>query len=376
MENNGRIIFPEEGEEKLHEFRELMERVTLLLNRRAQEAPSYYRSLNGTMLEKIVCDTMKELAVDTSFAPESVQLKSGQSFPDIIVCYSQSGGRLRYCGVEVKTTKENKWTSTGSSIVESSRVEGVERIFLLFGKLGDPVEFKYRPYEDCLSGIAVTHSPRYLIDMTLDERETIIRRMNVDYDTFRKSEDNVRTVRQYYQAKAKAEHKSQMPWWLDNTSDVNLTFWGDHSLKKKRKELTARMLILFPGVLSGNYGMAALWLCTRHAIVNPCFRDTFSASGAVWEIDKVQLSKSFKHVVKVVLDNVELIERFLNPTDDILREDIIEYWDRVDLRKSFFDQWVDRTEQAFMNDQKLKLVPIREYIRKRSKVTSTTCPKK
>lgn len=29
-----------------------------------------------------------------------------------------------------------------------------------------------------------------------------------------------------------------------------------------------------------------------------------------------------------------------------------------------------------MNDQKLKLVPIREYIRKRSKVTSTTCPKK
>lgn len=376
MENGGRIIFQEPSEERLPEFRELMDRVVRLLSQRASEEPMYYKSLNGTMLEKIVCDAMKELAVGTCFDPDSIQLRSGQSFPDIIVVYSQSANSIKYYGVEVKTTKENKWTSTGSSIVESSRIDGVERIFLLFGKLGDPIEFKCRPYEHCLSGIAVTHSPRYLIDMALDERETIIKKMEADYDTFRNSPDNVRQVRRYYQEKAKAERKSQMPWWLDNTSDVNLMFWGDRSLKSRKKELTAYMLILFPGVLSGDYGMAALWLCTRYYIVNPNFRDTFSASGATWEIDKVRLPKSFKHVIKVVLENVDLIDRILRCPEDILQEDILEYWEKVDTEKPLFDQWVDRTEQAFLEDKELRVVPIREYIRKRSKVTSTTAPKK
>ena len=94
----------------------------------------------------------------TPFRVEEIRLVSAQYFPDIIA--------EKYYGVEVKSTKENHWTSTGSSIVESTRDKNVENIYMLFGKLGGKTaEFKCRPYEDCLSDIAVTHSPRYLINM-------------------------------------------------------------------------------------------------------------------------------------------------------------------------------------------------------------------
>lgn len=88
------------------------------------------------------------------------ELVSGHVFPDII---------LHECnyGVEIKSTQKDAWTSTGSSIVESSRSEKANRIYLLFGKLGGEPEFRCKPYQQCLSNIAVTHAPRYLIDMNL-----------------------------------------------------------------------------------------------------------------------------------------------------------------------------------------------------------------
>ena len=48
-----------------------------------------------------------------------------------------------YYGVEVKTTKSDQWKSTGSSVAEGTRVEGVERVYLLFGKMGRPADFRF-----------------------------------------------------------------------------------------------------------------------------------------------------------------------------------------------------------------------------------------
>ena len=73
---------------------------------------------------------------------------SGASFPDIVA--------KKYYGVEVKSTIKNQWKSIGSSILESTRDQNVERIYLTFGKLGKPVAFRSRPYEQFLSGISVT----------------------------------------------------------------------------------------------------------------------------------------------------------------------------------------------------------------------------
>lgn len=139
-------------------FADFMFMLESYLNEKAAAIPGTYCDCKSKELENVVVNVMKELCGRTPFRVEEIRLVSAQYFPDIIA--------EKYYGVEVKSTKENHWTSTGSSIVESTRDKNVENIYMLFGKLGGKTaEFKCRPYEDCLSDIAVTHSPRYLINM-------------------------------------------------------------------------------------------------------------------------------------------------------------------------------------------------------------------
>lgn len=100
---------------------------------------------------------------------------------------------------------------------------------MLFGKLGGKyAEFKCRPYQDVLSEITVTHSPRYLINMNLTSGETIFDKMGTTYDELRTSEDSISQVREYY--RKKANKNDQMPWWIsDNDSEpinMNLRLWA------------------------------------------------------------------------------------------------------------------------------------------------------
>ena len=132
---------------------------------------------------------MTKFLIGTPFE-NSIELISGQRFPDIIA--------NKYYGVEVKTTIKNHWTTTGNSVLEGTRVDGIERIYMLFGKMVSPIEFKCRPYEECLSEVVVTHSPRYLINMDLKEGNTIFDKLKIPYDTLRKEQNPVKPIIDYY----------------------------------------------------------------------------------------------------------------------------------------------------------------------------------
>ena len=148
------------SEPHINEFNSLLNSTVIELNKHARKSPKKIEKLTGSILEPYVKDILSDLAVGSQFE-NSIELIGGQKFPDIIA--------NKFFGVEVKTTTKNHWKTTGNSILESTRVDDVERIFMLFGKLGKPIEFKYRAYEECLSEVVVTHSPRYLIDMNLEE---------------------------------------------------------------------------------------------------------------------------------------------------------------------------------------------------------------
>jgi hypothetical protein len=181
------------------------------LNELSKNNPLNFANLTGAELEQVSVSAMKEIAPQTPFRSEEIQLVSAQTFPDIIA--------EKYYGVEVKSTKQNHWTSTGSSIVESTRNQYVDNIYMLFGKLGGtPPEFKCKPYQDCLYDIAVTHSPRYLINMELEKNETIFSKMGTTYDDLRTSPDSIEQVRNYYRNKALRENKKEMPWWLSGSA--------------------------------------------------------------------------------------------------------------------------------------------------------------
>ncbi|MFR2028091.1 MAG: hypothetical protein ACLS44_00245 [Christensenellales bacterium] len=252
------------------EFVSLMKHADEFLNRDALQRPKYYANRGGNPLEDDVKAALDECAKGTPFE-NTIEKVSGQKFPDIVAA--------KFYGVEVKSTKENHWTSTGSSILESSRIASVERIFMTFGKLGgNPIEFLSRPYEECLYGIAVTHMPRYLIDMRLKQGETIFDKMGIPYDELRLMENPVAPVSKYYRNQLKP---GESLWWTGNaaneTVSATIRLWSKVPTEEKRM-YTAYGCANFPEIFSGNYDRYALWL-TSQGVVDSHIRDQFSAGG-------------------------------------------------------------------------------------------------
>ena len=270
------MIISENRKPELPVFRELMRQTDIALNADAKRREDYYTKRSGKPLETDVYEAVREAAIGTEFEG-TIQLVSGASFPDIVAG--------QYYGVEVKATEKNHWTSTGSSILESTRNANVERIYLTFGKLGKPVEFLSRPYEDCLSGIAVTHYPRYLIDMRLRQGETIFDKMGIPYDTLRQMDNPVAPVSRYYKSKLK---DGESLWWAadeaESTVPPTVRLWT--ALSKEEKEThIIQGYVLFPELFDlknpKKYNRYALWLATQKGIVNTNVRDGFSAGGQV-----------------------------------------------------------------------------------------------
>jgi hypothetical protein len=296
--------------------------------------------MSPSKLEEESCEAIKSACDGTPFNPKKIELVSGHKFPDIIA------GEIY--GVEVKSTKADHWTSTGSSIVESTRNDLVQNIYMLFGKLGgEKPEFICRPYSEVLSEIAVTHSPRYLIDMKLKEGETIFDKMDTTYDEFRTSEDNIAKVRAYYIEKAKNENKQEMPWWISSTDvekplNFNLRMWNSVG-KAERKMMTAYCLILFPQIWRSDsdqkkYQEACLWLCSFAQIITPNMRDIFSASGKVALKNE---GKRYPHIVKTLVDNAPNVKQLLqHPTAETI--ELIKEFNPSLLRSmDLFNNWIE-----------------------------------
>jgi hypothetical protein len=115
------------------EFEKLVGNTNIRLNEDAIIRPEYYLKRNGQLLEDDVVSALNYSAKGTAFEG-TIEKISGQRFPDIIAG--------KYYGVEVKSSKDDKWITLGGSVNESTRVEGIERIFLVFGKLLNPIEFR------------------------------------------------------------------------------------------------------------------------------------------------------------------------------------------------------------------------------------------
>lgn len=331
-------------------------------NLRSQKDPKLYKGLSPSKLEEVTCLLLKDVAPQTPFRPDDIKLISGHSFPDIMA--------TDFCGVEVKSTKDDKWTSIGSSIVESTRNATVENIYMLFGKLGgNPPEFKLRPYQDCLSDIAVTHSPRYLINMELSKKDNIFSKMKKSYDSFRllEEKEKISEVRNYYLQKAKAEGKNEMPWWMGETANVNLSFYNDLS-SAKRNELMVRCYIIFYSMYDNDpqsrYKRIALWLCNHYSLLCPNMRDFFSAGGTCDILYKKEI-RNYPHIVGEVLEKVPVIKKLLDNPDVELIKDIEDFWDFKYDKANLFKSWLLMIEQHFSNNKNLSKVPIRELIKER-----------
>lgn len=254
---------------------------------------------SGNKFENFVFEKMQAAALGTIFADSLYQTKD-REFPDIIA--------KGYWGVEVKYTKDDKWKSIGNSVLESSRIEGVQKIYIFFGKCGGTPEIRYRLYESCLSGISVTHYPRYEIDMNLAQGESIFDKMQLSYDELRQDKYPVKKIRQFYKAQLK---ENDSLWWIDDNESAStsfqIQFFANLSPLEKNR-LIAEGFILYPEILASRYaGLCAFWV-SYYSIICPNMRDQYSAGGKMQGLSQIhyKLLKECATEIKQQLEQIDL----------------------------------------------------------------------
>lgn len=334
------------------EFNTLLNSTILQLNAHAKKSPKKIEQLRGSKLEPYVRDVMTDLAVGSQFE-NSIELIGGQKFPDIVT--------KKFYGVEIKTTTQNHWKTTGNSVLESTRVDDVERIFMLFGKLGKPIEFKCRAYEECLSEVVVTHSPRYLIDMNLEEGKTIFDKINIPYDNLRQKKSPIKPITDYYKSRLKV---GQDLWWIqdaEKASNFVINTWTNLSLKQK-KEIRNKVMIFFPEVFSSRgdkFARLAIWLVTREAIVCPNVRDLFTAGGKDNYLIK---NKMYKNIPRVFINLFENIDSILVIFINISSIELTEYWNKKTIEKKKISDWIDLVSMNSKSNQGAKHLDIKQML--------------
>lgn len=314
------------------EFNLLLDSTTIELNKHAKKSSKSISALSGNKLEPYVKDVMTDLAIGTPFE-NSIECIGGQRFPDIIA--------KKYYGIEVKTTTQNHWKTTGNSVLESTRVENVERIFMLFAKLASPIEFRCRAYEECLSEVVVTHSPRYLIDMNLGKGQTIFDKIKMPYDVLRKKDNPIRPIVNYYKSKLKP---GEDIWWMDqdnsNSTNIVIKIWNNLSLNEKQ-EVKNKAMVYFPELFSNSgdkFGRLAIWLVTREGVVCPNIRDLFTAGG---KGEVLIAKKKYINIPRILLNlfnNLNFIQDTIEQTSAI---ELSEYWGIKTSEKKKFSDWMD-----------------------------------
>jgi hypothetical protein len=314
-------------------FNTLLSSTTAELNNHAQKSAKKISQLLGRNLEPYVRDIMTEQAVGTVFE-NSIELIGGQKFPDIVA--------NRFYGIEVKTTTQNHWKTTGNSVLEGTRVDSVERIFMLFAKMADPIEFRSRAYEEVLAEVVVTHSPRYLIDMNLEIGKTIFDKIKMPYDELRGQENPIRPIVDYYKSKLKPGEEL---WWMDadnnsKPSNFIIRIWSNLS-PEEREELKSRAMVYFPELFgNGNdkFGRLAIWLVTREATVCPNVRDLFTAGGRG---DLILDNKLYNNVPRIILNLFSNFPNIMQVLLDTSAPELSEYWGVKTIEKNKIGTWIE-----------------------------------
>lgn len=337
------------------EFELLLNECVRVLSVEARNKPELYKSLLGRNLEHKVHEVLNEVSLNTSFY-NSFELISGQKFPDIVAKVNEN----RLLGVEVKTTTFDHWKSTGNSVLEGTRVDHVERIYLLFGKMISPCEFIARPYEECLSEVVVTHSPRYLIDMKLSSEQTIFRKLKIGYDELRLLENPVQPIVEYYK---KQLQPGEYLWWMDSSSveeptNIKIRFFNQIDGAEKKNYLSEAM-VLFPEIFNKKnnfkYEDVALWLLRTKGIISTSLRDSFSAGGykkIVYDGISIKIPRVFYNACLNIKDIQSIV---LNTERKILSK----FWNRP-CAVNPFDQWISIVEEHLVTNYPKNTIPLKQ----------------
>ncbi len=237
----------------------LVELKTACLRKLIQEKKKA-TDFTGPSFEDFVAD------VATSIFDDVEHYQDG-TFPDL---------RVEKTGIEIKMRQNGAWNTVGNSIKESSQAKKLESTYVFFLRFADEKpEIRFAKYDDCVSGIAITHSPRYTIDMEQEPSDSIFVRSGV------KPGDEFKLKMQKFVQHYKANGLKL--GWLDLFIDPDNTPSSSAILstipKAQEDTILAELLALCPEIYDEDYTQASMRLITAHNTLIHNLRDFFSAGG-------------------------------------------------------------------------------------------------
>lgn len=280
--------------------------------------------------ENSVKRAMEQAAVGTSFKNKIVKTKRGE-FPDITAA--------TYYGVEVKQIQKDSTRTRGNSIFESTRVDGVEAVYLVmsWNNATPQAQVRWRRYEDAIAGIVITHSPRYLLDINLPEDKTMFDEIEVPYDEFRELEQNLmmEKVRGMYQGNEDANL-----WWLETGDHYREPMTHFESMgKPARYQLIGEAFFLCPVVFGPNQrrkyaAPMAYWLSQGYAA--QVVRDKFTSSGK----EKI-MGVEVPQIITRAKRHKSNIEKAATELDDEL---IMQFWGTDKPPQDRIGEWLQQVQ--------------------------------
>lgn len=264
-----------------------------------------------------------------------IEQKITQGFPDIVL------GRF---GIEVKMTQSDSWRCIANSVSEGQRAINVDRIFLIYGKMGGQPQVRYADYGKSIVHVRTSHVPRFEVDM--EAEHSLFDQFGIDYESFRSLNmaNKMEHIRSYARGRLKPGERL---WWLEDTEEnahtleLGVRLYMDLPQAEKR-QLRAEAALLCPGIVGGRrqrrkYVDAVMYMMTYRGVLCPQARDLFSAGSVAGP------QRGGNYVQRALMDIEAEMRTAAETLDARLFE---EYWGSSPPVSERLSHWLARADRA------------------------------
>lgn len=325
------------------QFGALVEDIRQYLEGLSQKDPRVIAACKtGEDFEVCVRNAVEVVLAESGIQAEIKYEQGGHMFPDIVLAF-ENGDQY---GIEVKSSTSigRSWKINGNSVLGSTK-EDVIDTYVMFGKtaMGHQA-FRCKRYEDCVADVAVTHSPRYRIDMDLEPGTTFFDKSGLSYKQISESEDPIGQITAYFRS------QGQKAWWLSESTPAAIRMFSDLS-NEEQAELIGYCFAHFPEIFSSSskkFHRCAMWMVTERSVVAPSLRDSFTAGGRV----DISLYGATYENVPQIFNNLRIYRKHIvdaieNASIEELREDWNYPGALDDSINSRITAWVSVTAEKF-----------------------------
>ncbi len=293
-----------------------------------------------TDFEKIVVFVSEEIIREQNLDMLIEYDEGSHTFPDIVFKFKNFSN----IGIEVKSstninTPVDSWTTLGNSILGSTKVI-VDDLFIMFFKVTkDGCKLKIARYEESVSDIVVTHSPRFKLNLNQDPSDSFFQKSGISYLELNSSEDPISLVKEFYRNQGKTA------WWIAESTPAVIRSWDELDIIEV-KEIYSKSFLFFPEIIwssaSNKYKQLAKWLAANYSLVDTSLRDRFSAGG---KVDLYLNGKNYSGLPRVFEKLYAFARPMIELLDSISEQELQEWWisygpetDNISSRMSYWFQ--------------------------------------